>query len=111
MPASGLTQSGSTRRWRETRRRHLHRNPWCYVCGGTATEVHHVIQRVDGGTDHDSNLRSLCKPCHQKQTAAQTRQRAAELKHLRLLTRSQQERIAELEQQLGAEPLHPSREW
>lgn len=35
-------------------------------CEGTATTVHHVVERRDGGRDVASNLRSVCKPCHNR---------------------------------------------
>lgn len=34
-----------------------------------ATEVDHVQPLFKGGTDHPSNLQSLCNPCHEAKTA------------------------------------------
>jgi len=37
----------------------------CTECGAsTPLEVHHIIPRWAGGTDHPSNLRILCYECH-----------------------------------------------
>lgn len=30
----------------------------------TATEVHHIKPLVEGGTNEETNLMALCKPCH-----------------------------------------------
>ena len=37
----------------------------CRKCGSkTHLEVHHIVQRKDGGTDHRDNLVTLCHDCH-----------------------------------------------
>ena len=41
----------------------------CTMCGAKGhcfdeLEVHHIIPRVDGGSDHPLNLTTLCKRCH-----------------------------------------------
>ncbi|WP_139157546.1 HNH endonuclease, partial [Enterobacter hormaechei] len=36
-----------------------------------ATSVDHIIPKAHGGTDDDSNLESLCWPCHRKKTATE----------------------------------------
>ena len=37
----------------------------CRKCGSkTHLEVHHIVQRKDGGTDHRDNLVTLCHNCH-----------------------------------------------
>ena len=37
----------------------------CRKCGNkTHLEVHHIIQRKDGGTNHRNNLVTLCHDCH-----------------------------------------------
>ena len=65
---------GYDRHWEKTRAEHLELEPWCrfHLSRGLhvrATEVDHVIARRRGGTDDHANLRSLCKPCHSRQTA------------------------------------------
>lgn len=56
---------GSTRSWRKIRAQILALDAYtCRMCGGTATEVDHIMRVIDGGTDHPSNLRSLCHDCH-----------------------------------------------
>lgn len=40
-------------------------------------EVHHIIPRSKGGSDHPGNLMTLCPSCHIEQTARQASERAA----------------------------------
>lgn len=46
-------------------------------CLGVATEVNHIVERVNGGTDDDDNLEALCGPCHYRLTTALVQERAA----------------------------------
>lgn len=39
-------------------------------CDGTATEVDHVTELADGGTEDDSNLQALNTECHKAKTQA-----------------------------------------
>lgn len=53
--------------WPALRRRIIARDgETCTVCGEwrTALEVDHIVPLKDGGTDADSNLRTLCHSCH-----------------------------------------------
>lgn len=57
------------RTWRKVRERFLLAHPLCEEClkqGRTnpAMEVHHILPLGRGGTNHESNLMPLCKPCH-----------------------------------------------
>ena len=54
--------------WREIRAEHLANFPKCVMCGGWASEVHHIRARKAGGSDADANLESLCTSCHSKKT-------------------------------------------
>lgn len=38
----------------------------CEVCGCTCNDVHHIVKRAQGGTDHADNLIGLCRRCHNK---------------------------------------------
>lgn len=51
---------------RRTRRQLLLRTGRrCEVCHQhRRLEVHHVVPRIRGGTNHISNLRLLCRRCH-----------------------------------------------
>jgi len=40
-------------------------------------EVHHIIPRADGGSDHPGNLKTLCPDCHRAYTSHQAAERAA----------------------------------
>jgi 5-methylcytosine-specific restriction protein A len=47
------------------------------LCVGTATEVDHIIEVSDGGTDTLENAQSSCRRCHARKTA----QHAARASH------------------------------
>lgn len=62
---------GYNSRWERTRAKHLTNSPLCTECGVIGS----VVDHIDGlgplgprGHDHD-NLRTLCKPCHDRRTA------------------------------------------
>ncbi len=71
-PLYKVTSGGNIRRTRKvtkaTRLRVLARdNHACVWCTSTDhVEVDHVIRYADGGSSRDDNLRTLCKPCHDK---------------------------------------------
>jgi 5-methylcytosine-specific restriction endonuclease McrA len=56
--------------WRRVRREVLRRDDWRCRLGGlncqvAAVEVHHRVAVADGGSVYDeSNLISVCRPCH-----------------------------------------------
>ena len=54
--------------WTQLSREIRERFPWCAICGtaGVPLHVDHITPRSLGGTDHPSNLRPLCSPCHHK---------------------------------------------
>ena len=58
----------STRRWRKLRERILVRdNHCCQRCGSEEElQIDHIISRVDGGQNNESNLQVLCKLCNLK---------------------------------------------
>lgn len=56
------------------RARHLAREPLCRRCKArgfltVAEVVDHIVPLALGGSDHDRNKQSLCKPCHDDKTA------------------------------------------
>lgn len=60
--------------WRKLRAVILARDPLCTVCleAGRVTPaamVDHVVPKVRGGDDSESNLRGICKPCHETKSA------------------------------------------
>jgi 5-methylcytosine-specific restriction endonuclease McrA len=64
--------------WVAIRRVILRRARWrCQACGrGGALEVHHVVKRVQGGSDFDlDRLVALCPPCHAQTDAPYARGR------------------------------------
>lgn len=69
------TVMGYGRAWEKVRAAVLREQQWCELCGEPATTVDHVRLRrryplalqgstAAGGSDHRSNLRSLCSSCH-----------------------------------------------
>ena len=58
----------STRRWRKLRERILARDGnTCQICQSTENlQIDHIISRVDGGQNNESNLQVLCKLCNLK---------------------------------------------
>jgi len=61
--------------WTKIRERILERDEYlCQQClsegiSVTANTVDHIKAKTHGGDDSDSNLQSLCRPCHGKKTA------------------------------------------
>ena len=54
-----------TRQWKEQRKRVLQRDQYtCVYCNQEATQVDHVIPRVDGGTHDMENLVAACAKCN-----------------------------------------------
>lgn len=76
--SSGSRQSDQKfykgRRWLAVRKLHLQNEPLCRHCKKAgrltaATHVDHIIPRTAGGDEYDdSNLQSLCMPCHSAKT-------------------------------------------
>lgn len=57
------------RAWRKIRDRFIKANPLCEECKRkekltAAQEVHHILPLSRGGTHDESNLMSVCTPCH-----------------------------------------------
>ncbi|MCL1126721.1 HNH endonuclease [Shewanella surugensis] len=68
-------QRGYGKDWQRLRLLILNRDKYlCQCCrregiATHATDVDHVIAKAHGGTDIESNLEALCKPCHRSKTA------------------------------------------
>jgi 5-methylcytosine-specific restriction endonuclease McrA len=54
-------------------------------------EVHHIIARSSGGSDHPGNLKTLCPSCHRGYTVDQTAVRAARRRDREALLRALEE--------------------
>lgn len=50
----------------ETRKKIYRRDGWrCALCdNSTGIQIHHVIPRGKGGSNHEHNLITLCSTCH-----------------------------------------------
>ena len=81
--ATGHQRSSNRRLPPATRRRILRQYPACWlalpgICVGKSTQVHHIVEHVDGGTDEDGNLVGVCEPCHTRHSAQQSQKRAVD---------------------------------
>ncbi|WP_040642633.1 HNH endonuclease [Psychrobacter aquaticus] len=69
------TARGYGHAWRRLREEVLRRDGYlCVSCSKSvryvpATDVDHIINKANGGTDELKNLQSLCKKCHRTKTA------------------------------------------
>lgn len=69
------TDRGYGYAWQKLRKRILERDKYlCMLCAeqgrlSEATDVDHIINKAKGGTDDESNLQSLCAPCHKEKTS------------------------------------------
>jgi len=68
------SKRGYGRRWEKIRAMHLGAEPLCRECTAAglvvaATEVDHILPLVQGGTNDDDNLQSLCRVHHSRKTA------------------------------------------
>ena len=63
--------------WDKLRLRILARDSHlCQVCLAKgrptpATHVDHILAKAKGGTDSESNLRAICRPCHDRKSIAE----------------------------------------
>lgn len=58
----------SSDRWQKLRASILYENPLCVICGGIASEVHHIIEAHKDASMFfmRENLASVCIDCHKK---------------------------------------------
>jgi 5-methylcytosine-specific restriction protein A len=69
------------RRLQAQRARLLRHSPLCVLCLAqgrykAATQIDHKVARIDGGSDEESNLQTLCQTCHALKSAAEAARRA-----------------------------------
>jgi len=58
-------RKGSTRQWRNIRKRVLDRDRWtCRYCGAPANHADHIVPVARGGATHESNLAAACQTCN-----------------------------------------------
>lgn len=64
------------RPWRRLKAKiHLRDLYTCQCCGLVTMELEldHIVNVAQGGTDDESNLQSLCAPCHLKKTISESK--------------------------------------
>ena len=72
---NNAARGGNGWTWQRTRRAVLERDGHhCLACGATGVrlEVDHVVPLAAGGSNHHSNLRTLCIACHRSRTSRQS---------------------------------------
>lgn len=78
------TRHKNSRRDHGTRRQirralNLAGGTYCYLCGrwfpADKLELDHVVELIDGGVDHPSNIKAACRPCHKAKTQAARQRR------------------------------------
>ncbi len=67
------TQRGYGYAWQQRRKKYIQAHPFCAKCPRPTTDVDHVIPRMRGGSDDDSNLQPLCSYHHKQKTARERR--------------------------------------
>ena len=71
------SQRGYGSQWRKIRTQVLKRDDYlCQVCLSKgvytqATEVDHIKNKANGGTDSPDNLQAICSPCHKEKTQSE----------------------------------------
>lgn len=65
-----MSRGGSNKEWRTARALafRVYGNA-CLNCGDLATEIDHIIEVANGGTDDIENLQPLCSTCHKTKTS------------------------------------------
>ena len=77
VPRYGQGRGG--RPWRRKREAVMKRDQYlCQLCKKQgriteATEMDHIVNVAEGGTDEESNLQALCTPCHDAKSQAEAR--------------------------------------
>jgi 5-methylcytosine-specific restriction enzyme A len=74
-------RKGAKRLPERQRLRILAKYPECWLripgrCTGESTEVDHVVDAEDGGSDEDENLRGACHECHEYKSAVNSQRRS-----------------------------------
>jgi len=78
-PWEGAGKGRGGRPWRRLRQQVLDRDHWlCQTCKREgrvtqAQEVDHIKPVSQGGDDSLANLEAICKPCHRRKTASESR--------------------------------------
>ena len=75
-PKNNWGQGRGGRPWRRLKEKiHLRDNWTCQHCRRVTSqlELDHIVNVAQGGTDDESNLQSLCPPCHLKKTQKESR--------------------------------------
>jgi 5-methylcytosine-specific restriction endonuclease McrA len=65
-----MSRGGTNAAWRAARARAyaVYGNA-CLKCGNLATDIDHIVEVANGGTDDIENLQPLCNACHKAKTA------------------------------------------
>ncbi|MND23238.1 HNH endonuclease [compost metagenome] len=75
-PEKNYGKGRGGRSWRKLKQQVHERDDWtCCHCHSVTMELEcdHIVNTAQGGTDDLDNLQSLCKPCHDKKSLAESK--------------------------------------
>lgn len=66
MKQVSIKQSKRLREYSKARKEYLLENEYCAVCGGIATQIHHIQGKIGDLLCDKNNLLAVCFPCHRR---------------------------------------------
>ncbi len=75
-PEKNYGKGRGGRQWRRIKQQVHERDQWtCCGCGRVTMDLQcdHIVNTAQGGTDDLNNLQSLCKPCHDIKSLAESK--------------------------------------
>ena len=74
-------RKGAKRLPEKLRQKVLKKHPDCRLripgrCTGKSTQVDHIVDAEDGGSDLEPNLQGACEPCHTYKSAVNSQRRS-----------------------------------
>lgn len=74
-----MSRGGTSQKWRLARDLAFRTyGDSCFKCGDKATDIDHILEVAEGGTDDIENLQPLCRACHIEKTNIYNSRRASQ---------------------------------